>query len=1326
MNSILIVDDEAEVRRLYRELLSNQHFRIDEATNGREALEKAGKNLYDVYISDIYMPKMDGFAFINELKQIKPDAVVIIVSGFDDIANNTRAIACGAWRYLVKPVKRHEFLAVIEQGLRIQGKLQFPVNLDAPAAPKAVAPPQAFPEAPLPDRVEESAQRLIPVDFDTDRNRMTAPTPIEEFLAAELEETEERSAPAARKVEPRPKPTVRRKYGVRLQPGPIVREAAEDPRFLPGPSVQEQTVSEEDRRHRAEAVLREVRSLKEAKEADRQAQIRRMREESAQRALEEAIRTRKETMREEWVGRRLNDLTEEKRQDMFDRMRAQRIDEKRDELVRERVEALRHERHREMEAEAERRKAEEEQRQREEAERLEKTGGRIQIDESTRKKYKEKKQQLEEAIRRKREEKMVPLLRELERTALEGKAGRIREAAVEKIRLQRREAFANACEERRHTLQAELVQQAVRARRDEIVHDMRNDTLAKRKEEMKTYTEGFRQKLRAYLALHKLEPAEVRDRWFDEQTFDTLEGVSQRPDLEYYLMHKSEVRKHLETPFMRLYRTVAESLPPKISALVETASETYSSFIKDDLSTAVWDFLGGFYFTKNGRGIPDTKLYIAIDRNCLEFGFYIVEPGSEQRDRFKRNCEDHGGLIRNLLDDGLKDDHLIFSDWTRNFFRPDLDTGAVSILNQWVGVENDPIYVAVRIPRAEALSLPSELLQLYIVETFKELFPLVLFAADRDPLANLAFYLDLNVAAWQSARDVLEEYTTRRKSERSAQEAEIDRQLAQLEARDEQIFSHIPKDPDLPPGEEAAIAARIPLPNLDEKAEETVWASMGGPDPTPAQIQEVESAIDIHSLMTPEEIEHLRDGLEEPQLTVEEYQELLSTIYERPDRKKTERTPEVEITPEEIAKIREELHPELTEDEEQDLLLESSIAASSQSERDAIESEAPGEFVLTPDELAELKIRQEEGVESMFEGLGPVTLDVSEASAAAIALRERLELDEQDLPALLDAIRDEFSLQEQILRRIADSLKPEVAAEGTDGDELADFHRRLEEAVRATGYPAETLKTWLREISRRGQGLLVGAPGMGRTVLAEHLAGLLMNSDGLFEIAQFHPAFTYHRFIGGNDPSGALQEGLFPAFCRQASHRRGTSVMLIDEIGLANVGEVFGELRYALDQRGKKIRLAADGSLFTIPANVVVIGVCTHAEATPFLRSLFQVVTLTPTPAHLRNRLEVFGSRGGELAYILTGINELIPDPDHRLGPVVFLREGERLAERFADLWTQVIEPAILPELPAAQREAHTWNSLRRGALKSWDIAPESASPEPVEAARRRTRRTKE
>lgn len=108
---ILIVDDAATVRLYYRSILEAAGYRTEEAVNGIEALEKALLASFDLYLVDVNMPKLDGYAFLQELRSRDlPQTPAVMISTEAQESDQRRAYVAGANLYLTKPVKPKELL----------------------------------------------------------------------------------------------------------------------------------------------------------------------------------------------------------------------------------------------------------------------------------------------------------------------------------------------------------------------------------------------------------------------------------------------------------------------------------------------------------------------------------------------------------------------------------------------------------------------------------------------------------------------------------------------------------------------------------------------------------------------------------------------------------------------------------------------------------------------------------------------------------------------------------------------------------------------------------------------------------------------------------------------------------------------------------------------------------------------------------------------------------------------------------------------------------------------------------------------------------------
>jgi DNA-binding NtrC family response regulator len=101
---VLLVDDQPELRRLFRRSLSKAGFEVVEAWDGRVAIELLQQSSFDVVISDVRMPDMSGIELLKSLYEIDPELPVVLTSGSPDSDTESDASEFGAFAYLVKPV----------------------------------------------------------------------------------------------------------------------------------------------------------------------------------------------------------------------------------------------------------------------------------------------------------------------------------------------------------------------------------------------------------------------------------------------------------------------------------------------------------------------------------------------------------------------------------------------------------------------------------------------------------------------------------------------------------------------------------------------------------------------------------------------------------------------------------------------------------------------------------------------------------------------------------------------------------------------------------------------------------------------------------------------------------------------------------------------------------------------------------------------------------------------------------------------------------------------------------------------------------------------
>lgn len=208
------------------------------------------------------------------------------------------------------------------------------------------------------------------------------------------------------------------------------------------------------------------------------------------------------------------------------------------------------------------------------------------------------------------------------------------------------------------------------------------------------------------------------------------------------------------------------------------------------------------------------------------------------------------------------------------------------------------------------------------------------------------------------------------------------------------------------------------------------------------------------------------------------------------------------------------------------------------------------------------------------------------------------------------------------------------------------------------------------------------------------------------ELVQFHPSYSYEDFVIGIRPVSRgdvveypMQPGRFVEFCHKAQARRGTCVLVIDEINRADISRVFGELMYLLEYRDRTIELAG-GRAFRIPKNVAIIGTMNTADRSIALldyalRRRFAFVELRPDYRLLRHYHARHNRNVEGLIALLARMNQRINNPHYELGISFFLQPN--LPELLPSIWAMEIEPYLAEyfyDQPAAVEEFR-WERVR-------------------------------
>jgi DNA-binding NtrC family response regulator len=114
---ILIVEDDELVLKSLEGVLTKEGYEVTTAQEGRKALELFGENSYDLVLTDLMMAGIDGLEVLRKVKEISPDTIVIMITGYESLGSAVESMRRGAYDYLVKPCKPIELLAAVKRGL---------------------------------------------------------------------------------------------------------------------------------------------------------------------------------------------------------------------------------------------------------------------------------------------------------------------------------------------------------------------------------------------------------------------------------------------------------------------------------------------------------------------------------------------------------------------------------------------------------------------------------------------------------------------------------------------------------------------------------------------------------------------------------------------------------------------------------------------------------------------------------------------------------------------------------------------------------------------------------------------------------------------------------------------------------------------------------------------------------------------------------------------------------------------------------------------------------------------------------------------------------
>jgi DNA-binding NtrC family response regulator len=116
--SILVVDDELLIRDLLYDFFTGQGWSIAVAEDGEKALEMTRSRDFDLVLTDIKMPEMDGLALSAHLKQSHPDMPVVLMTGYPSVETAVTALRTKVDDYIIKPFNINQLYKLIESKVR--------------------------------------------------------------------------------------------------------------------------------------------------------------------------------------------------------------------------------------------------------------------------------------------------------------------------------------------------------------------------------------------------------------------------------------------------------------------------------------------------------------------------------------------------------------------------------------------------------------------------------------------------------------------------------------------------------------------------------------------------------------------------------------------------------------------------------------------------------------------------------------------------------------------------------------------------------------------------------------------------------------------------------------------------------------------------------------------------------------------------------------------------------------------------------------------------------------------------------------------------------
>jgi DNA-binding NtrC family response regulator len=118
--SILVVDDELLIRDLLYDFFSSQGWNISVTESGTKALNLINENHYDLVLTDLKMPVMDGLALAAEVRAIHPELPIVLMTGYPSVDSAVQALRAKVADYITKPFNIHQLFKILKGKLEAE------------------------------------------------------------------------------------------------------------------------------------------------------------------------------------------------------------------------------------------------------------------------------------------------------------------------------------------------------------------------------------------------------------------------------------------------------------------------------------------------------------------------------------------------------------------------------------------------------------------------------------------------------------------------------------------------------------------------------------------------------------------------------------------------------------------------------------------------------------------------------------------------------------------------------------------------------------------------------------------------------------------------------------------------------------------------------------------------------------------------------------------------------------------------------------------------------------------------------------------------------